>query len=115
MNISQDGIAITNRFFKAIDILAGAGHLRGLQTFTKLHGLNRRNIMHIKESPHNTVLKPEVLMLLVVHHNVSPMWLLTGNGAIFQDGNDMPPKRVWRNKPRIDKKITADIGHKADQ
>ena len=100
MNISDDGVAITKRFFKAIELLTEAGHFRGLQTFTSLHGLNRRNLMHVRESPTNTVLKPEILMLLVKHHNVSPMWLLTGDGAVFQDGTDLPPKRVWKNKPR---------------
>lgn len=100
MCISPEGIAITERFFKAIEILIEARHFRGLQTFTSLYGINRRNLMHLKESPANTVLKPETLVLLVKHHNVSPMWLLTGEGAVFQDGTSIPPKRVWKNKPR---------------
>lgn len=100
MTISPEGVAITERFFKAIGILTEAGHFRGLQTFTTLHGVNRRNLMHIRESPQNSVLKPETLVLLVKHHNISPMWLLTGEGAVFQDGTNVPPKKVWKNKPR---------------
>lgn len=100
MTISPDGVAITRRFFKAIEILIAAGHFRGLQTFTTLHGINRRNLQHIRESPENTVLKPETLVLLVKHHNVSPMWLLTGEGSVFQDGTDKPEPVVWRNKSR---------------
>ena len=100
MRISPEGVIITERFFKAIDILITAGHLRGLQTFTTMHGLNRRNLMHIKESPENTVLKPETLVLLVKHHNVSPMWLLTGDGPVFQDGTEIPPIVKLKNKPR---------------
>lgn len=100
MIISPDGVAITKRFFRAIEILTETGHFRGLQTFTTMHGINRRNLMHIKESPSNTVLKPETLVLLVKHHNVSPMWLLTGEGAVFQDGTDAPPPMKRKNKPR---------------
>ncbi len=100
MKISPKGVAITERFFKAIEILTNAGHFRGLQTFTSLYGINRRNLMHIRESPTNTVLKPETLVLLVEHHNVSPMWLLIGEGPVFQDGTDVPPKKIWKNKPR---------------
>lgn len=100
MIISPDGVAITRRFFRAIEILTETGHLRGLQTFTTMHGINRRNLLHIKESPSNTVLKPETLVLLVRYHNVSPMWLLTGEGAVFQDGTDAPHPMKRKNKPR---------------
>ena len=101
MNISKEGQDITKRFFQAIDILTKARHFRGLQTFTTIYGLNRRNLQHVKDSPANTVLKPEILMLLVKHHNVSGTWLLTGEGTIFQDGTDDPEPAVWRNKPRV--------------
>ena len=100
MCISPEGVAITERFFKAIEVLTEAGHFRGLQTFTSLYDINRRNLIHVKDSPQNSVLKPETLALLVKHHNVSAIWLLTGDGAMFQDGTDFPPKRIWRNKPR---------------
>lgn len=100
MTISSEGVAITERFFQAIKILTDTGHLRGLQTFTTMHGLNRRNLMHVRESPTNTVLKPETLVLLVKYHNVSPMWLLTGEGTVFQDGTDLPSLVKRKNKPR---------------
>lgn len=100
MRISPEGVAITERFFKAIEILTEAGHFRGLQTFTTDHKLNRRNLQHVKEKPTNTVLKPEVLALLPKHHNVSALWLLTGEGAVFQDGTNVPPRMVRKNKPR---------------
>lgn len=101
MTISPDGVTITKRFFKAIEILTAAGHFRGLQTFTTMHGINRRNLQHVRKSPENTVLKPETLVLLVRHHNVSAMWLLTGEGSVFQDGTDVPPPMKLKNKPRV--------------
>ena len=100
MSISPVGVAITERFFMAIELLVEAGHFRGLQTFTSMYNINRRNLQHIKNSPSNSVLKPEVLTLLVIHHNVSAMWLLTGKGNIFQDGTDFPQRMVRKNKSR---------------
>ncbi len=101
MRISKEGQDITLRFFKAIDILIEANYFRGLQTFTSRYGLNRRNLQHVKESPSNTVLKPEVLSHLVRDYGVSGTWLLTGEGHIFQDGSNKPEPVVWRNKPRV--------------
>ena len=100
MRISKEGQDITLRFFKAIDILIEAKYFRGLQTFTSRYGLNRRNLQHVKESPSNTVLKPEVLSHLVRDYGVSGTWLLTGEGNVFQDGTDKPEPVVWKNKSR---------------
>lgn len=84
MNISKEGVAITDRFFRAIDTLIKAGQLRGLKSFTDTHNINRWNLVHVKDNPNNSVLKPELLALLVRHHNVSATWLLTGTGPMFQ-------------------------------
>lgn len=106
MIVSDAGIAITKRFFEAIDILVETRYFRGLQTFTSKYGLNRRNVLHIKAHPENSVLKPEVLALLVKYHDVSAEWLLTGEGSIFKGGYDKPEPVVWRNKPRVQKTIS---------
>ena len=101
MSISKEGQEITKRFFQAIDILAEANYFRGLQTFTTRYGLNRRNLQHVKESPANTVLKPEVMAHLVSDYGISGTWLLTGEGTVFQDGSNKPEPVVWKNKPRV--------------
>ena len=109
MRISPDGVAITERFFRVIDILSERGYFRGLQTFTERHGLNRRNLQHVKTSPENTVLKPEVLSLLTRHYNVSGTWLLTGDGTVFRDGTDAPEPVKWKNKSRQPKADGDDV------
>lgn len=103
MKISQEGAEITNRFFKVIEILSDARYFKGLKTFTTLHDLNRRNIMRVKNSPNNTVLKPELIALLVRYHNVSAEWLLTGEGFIFKNNTNVPPtvERKRRGKSNL--------------
>ena len=98
MSINADGLAVTERFFKAIDLLTDSRHLRGLQTYTSKYGFNRRNIQHVRESPDNSVLKPEILTPLVRDYGVSGTWLLTGEGSVFQDGSNKPTPVKWRNK-----------------
>lgn len=56
MNISDEGIAISNRFFKAIAILKEQKKIRGLQTFTRKHNLNRWNVNQVKFYPSRSVL-----------------------------------------------------------
>lgn len=109
MRISNEGQEITMRFFKAIDILTEANYFRGLQTFTARYGLNRRNLQHVKDSPANTVLKPEVMAHLVCDYGISGTWLLTGEGPVFQDGTDKPEPVKWRNKSRQPKADGSDV------
>jgi len=99
MKISKEGVAITKRFFQAIDMLQMQHTIRGLQTFTREHGLNRWNMITLKESPDIRVLKPECLAYLVQDYDVSAEWLLTGVGPMFKgtkhlftDSNNRTPK-----------------------
>ncbi len=83
MNISKEGIAITNRFFEAIDMLKAQKKIRGLQTFTRQYDINRWNIITVKHNPGKSVLKPEWIVYLVRDFNISPNWILLGRGGMF--------------------------------
>lgn len=83
MNISQNGIAITKRFFEAIEKLRELKKIRGLKTFTSKHDINYWNICTVKNQPEKSVLKPEWLGWLVEDYNVSSSWLLTGEGTFI--------------------------------
>lgn len=83
MNISKEGIAVTNRFFEAIDMLKAQKKIRGLQTFTTAYGINRWNMNTVKWNPERCVLKPEWIVYLVRDYGVSAEWLLLGEGGIF--------------------------------
>ncbi len=83
MKISAEGIGITNRFFEAIDMLVLRGQIRGLQTFTRKYGINRRNLRLVKSQPERSVIKPEWIMYLARDYGVSLNWLILGEGDAF--------------------------------
>ncbi|MEG1729985.1 MAG: hypothetical protein RR280_10655, partial [Bacteroidaceae bacterium] len=76
MNISKEGIAVTNRFFEAIDMLKAQKVIRGLQTFTNANDINRWNLNTVKAQPEVSVLKPEWIVYLVRDYGISADWIL---------------------------------------
>lgn len=87
LQISNEGVAITKRFFLAIDVLISKRELRGLQSFTKMYGLNYWNICTLKKEPSHRILKTEYLAYLVNDFGISGDWLLTGAGSMFKESN----------------------------
>ena len=84
LTINKDGIAITERFFQAIELLKMQRKIRGLQTYTREYNINRWNLVSTRNKPDRSVLKLEYLVPLVRDFGVSAEWLLTGRGAIFK-------------------------------
>lgn len=84
MNISKEGIAVTNRFFEAIDMLKAQKKIRGLQTFTRQYDINRWNLNTVKLNPDKSVLKPEWIVYLVRDFNISSEWILLGKGNMIK-------------------------------
>lgn len=85
MNISKEGIAVTNRFFEAIDMLKAQKKIRGLQTFTRLYNINKWNLITVRQNPSRSVLKPELIVFLVRDFGISPEWIILGKGGMFND------------------------------
>lgn len=83
MKISEEGIAITNRFFEALNMLKDQKQMRGLLTFTKAHDINYWNINTVRNQPEASILKPEWINYLVSDYNISPTWIITGKGKMF--------------------------------
>lgn len=101
MNITQDGIAITNRFFQAIAILKAEKRMRGLQTFTRNHNLNRWNMVTLRDDPSSRYLQPEWIAWLCKDYNISLEWIIYGTGTFYH--NNRPPKTNTKNRPRQQK------------
>lgn len=83
MKITPEGIAITKRFFLAIDTLQVMRKIRGLKTFTDKYGINYWNMSTLRKEPEHRFLKPEWLSHLVNDYGVNAKWLLVGVGNMF--------------------------------
>lgn len=82
LTISDNAVAITERFFEALNTLKMQRRIRGLKTFTDKYGLNYWNMMTLKKEPNKRILKPEYLMYLVRDFEISADWLLLGHGEM---------------------------------
>lgn len=92
---------IADRFFYALEVLAERKVIRGLQTFTRRHGLNYGNMNTLKNNRSNHFLRTYHLAFLVQDYGVSSEWLLLGNGDMFT--KDSPAyygrgKDAWQNE-----------------
>lgn len=82
-NIGDTELAIAERFFYALEVLTERKVIRGLQTFTKRHGINYGNMNTLKNNRNKRALKTEFLAFLAQDYGVSCQWLLLGNGEMF--------------------------------
>lgn len=86
-DVSDTGLAICERFFYAVEELARRKVIRGLQTFTRKHGINYGNMNFLKNHRETSRLKTEYLAYLAEDYGVSCEWLLLGNGDMFAPGS----------------------------
>lgn len=75
--------AVIRRFFVAVRTLIEQKRLRGLQTFTRRYGINRRNFLTLEKQPERDMFQLEWFAALVRDWGVSARWLLTGDGEMF--------------------------------
>lgn len=80
---NADSQQIVMRFAEAIARLKTDRKLRGVQTFTRAYNINRRNFITAMKSPESNIFQIAWLAYLVRDFDVSPNWLLTGNGSFY--------------------------------
>lgn len=80
-------LAIADRFFFALEVLKERNVIRGLQTFTKRHGINYGNMNTTKNNRERCSIRTEHLAFLAQDYGVSCEWLLLGNGEMFIEGS----------------------------
>ena len=94
--------AIVRRFFEALELLRRARRIRGLQSFTRRYGINRRNVQTLQKEPHRDIFQVSWLARLVEDYGVSASWLLLGVGDPGIDLDSLPKtaKRLQqKNQP----------------
>jgi hypothetical protein len=79
---TKDSQEIISRFFQALYYLKSERVIRGKQTFTAKHGINRWNMNTLEKDMTRDIFQPAWLTYLVDDYGISPEWLLTGKGDI---------------------------------
>lgn len=82
---SPEAIAITKRFFLAIDYLIATRKIRGLNTFAKKYNINYWNLRTVRDEPEKRFLKVEYVAYIVGDFNVCPEYILFGYGSILKE------------------------------
>jgi hypothetical protein len=104
---NPESIAIIKRFYEAIDILIASKNLRGIQSFTREHGINRWNFVTVRKKPESDMFQLVWISHLVKDFNVSTKWIMTGQGDMFAA---KPTLRLgFKNRKRDDSGQNEDI------
>ncbi len=80
---TTDSQQVIRRFFEALQRLKADKKIRGKQTFTNRHGINRWNMNTLEKDPGRDIFQAAWLTYLVQDYGVSPEWLLTGQGDFY--------------------------------
>lgn len=75
---------VIGRFFEAINALIESKVIRGKQTFTNRYGINRRNFGTLEKDLSRDIFQTSWLTYLVDDYDISPRWLLTGVGEMYE-------------------------------
>lgn len=85
---TEDSQKVINRFFEALRFLKEHKIIRGKQTFTRAHEINRWNMNTLEKEPSRDIFQAAWLTYLVNDYGVSATWLLTGRGDILKYKKD---------------------------
>lgn len=81
---TTDSQKIVCRFFEALQRLKEDKKIRGKQTFTRAHGINRWNMLTLEKDHSRDIFQAAWLAYLVQDYGVSAQWLLTGQGDFYK-------------------------------
>lgn len=78
----EEHIKIVSRFFEALTWLKESRRIRGLQTFARSCGVDRRSLRRLMAQPDKYSLKVGWVVHLVREYGINADWLLTGEGQM---------------------------------
>ncbi len=101
---TPDSQIITKRFFEALKMIIKNKIIRGKQTFTAQYNINRWYFTMIQKEMTQDGFQMAWLTYLVRDFMISPRWLLTGEGEMFEYGWDADKVRdLYKRKREIAK------------
>ena len=78
----QEHVEIVGRFFEALEWLKETRRIRGLQTFARTCGVDRRCLRRLMADPEKYGLKVGWVVHIVRDYGINAQWLLTGEGPM---------------------------------
>lgn len=77
-------LAIKERFFVALNSLMELGVLRGRQTYSRVAGIDKRNLYVQEQELSRSIMQLYWLVPLVTDYGINAKWLLTGIGDMWE-------------------------------
>lgn len=74
---------IIGRFYESLDAVIANKTIRGVQTYCRLYGIDRRNLLANKKDLSRGWFQVSWLVPLIEVYGVSARWLMTGRGNMF--------------------------------
>lgn len=75
---------IIDRFYSALDAIIARKDIRGVSTYCRLYGIDRRNLIAQRKDLNRGWFQVSWLQPMVKEYGVNAKWLLTGIGDMFE-------------------------------
>lgn len=74
---------IIGRFYESLDAVIANKTIRGVQTYCRLYGIDRRNLIANRKDLSRGWFQVSWLVPLIEVYGISARWLMTGRGNMF--------------------------------
>lgn len=75
---------IMTRFYTALDAIIARKDIRGVQTYCRLYGIDRRNFVAQRKDLDRSIFELSWMQPMIKQYSVNAEWLLTGYGEMFK-------------------------------
>lgn len=98
----NESIAISRRFFEALEQLIRTDRVKSVSDFAKRYGLVPRNVYFQRAEPSRQIIRPSWLAYLSRDYQVSAVWLLTGVGPMMARTDEKRAETVSEIKALVE-------------
>lgn len=77
-------IKVIERFYQALDMAVSSKKIRGIKTFTDIHGIDRRALYKVRKNPASDAFQMSWLSYIISDFKISAKWLMSGEGGMLE-------------------------------